>query len=385
VELTSDLFRRRARGAAADPCDDAAQKQRGPVPVEAVPFIEVVDTRWRYKPKRKRAVETADEAQAREKYREIRARFLEEHGAFCESYWGSRLRWGVMLTARRPNRLLSWLGWSRETYQIHRVSDDATKAVPSVGHALYAMDNLAWRVRAVLRGPSLSAAMHWLAALMANVLREVDDKVDKQGKLTRAQEKQLLATHEEEFRRIEDYYRHAAIRCAHIAYVRGMVMGALVSAAFALGAVFFVKHAVPWLWGMTVPGEDVAGFLGCFAAGGLGAVVSVLARMSSSSSAFTIEYEVPKSSLRCLGMFRPFIGGVFGVAFFFAIKSQLMDVAGSKPGFFAVAFFAFLAGFSERWAKDILWSGAPAPGSGGQSQPVAAKSPTGASAVSPQS
>jgi hypothetical protein len=384
VEVAADLFRRRPRGAHAERSEAGAGKERTGAPVKSIPFVEVVDTRRRYKPNGKKAAETDEQEKAREKYREIRNDFLQEQGEFCESYWGSRLAWGVMLTARRPSRLLSWLGWSRDTYRIHRVSDEATKAVPMVGHALYAMDNLALRVGDVLRGPSQSAAMHWLASLMAHLLREVDDKVDKDGKLSSKQAKQLLATHDEEFRRVEDYYRHAAIRCAHIAYFHGMVIGAIVSAALAFAAVLFVKLAVPPLWHMQVPGSEVAAFLGCFAAGGLGAVVSVLSRMSSSAGAFTIEYEAPKSSLRSLGKFRPFIGGVFGVAFFFAIKSGLMDVTGSDRGFFAVGFLAFLAGFSERWAKDILWSGVQAPGNADQRQPVATKPPTSASALSPQ-
>src|SRR5690606_41780711 len=61
-----------------------------------------------------------------------------------------------------------------------------------------------------------------------------------------------------------------------------------------------------------------------------------------------------KDTLRTLGALRPFVGGVFGVATFFALKSGVvaLDVGDSKSSYFYIL-FGFVAGFSERLAQDI--------------------------------
>jgi hypothetical protein len=97
-------------------------------------------------------------------------------------------------------------------------------------------------------------------------------------------------------------------------------------------------------------------FFICYVSGGLGAIISVLTRMSSGN--FHLDYEVGRPTIRRLGSFRPFIGAVFGIAVYFLIRSGLFSrihpPTDQLKAFFFFAIFAFLAGFNERWTKVLL-------------------------------
>jgi hypothetical protein len=92
----------------------------------------------------------------------------------------------------------------------------------------------------------------------------------------------------------------------------------------------------------------------CFAAGGLGALISVMSRMTSDR--VRVDWEFGKDTLRTLGALRPFVGGVFGLMTFFALKSGVvaLDIVNSSKSVDFYILFAFAAGFSERLAQDML-------------------------------
>ena len=61
-------------------------------------------------------------------------------------------------------------------------------------------------------------------------------------------------------------------------------------------------------------------FFACYTSGAVGAIVSVMSRMSGDR--FTVDYEVGRHALRWLGSFRPLIGAVFGVALYFVAQER---------------------------------------------------------------
>jgi hypothetical protein len=70
---------------------------------------------------------------------------------------------------------------------------------------------------------------------------------------------------------------------------------------------------------------------------------------------FNLEFEVGRKSMRRLGGLRPWIGAMFALAVYLALKSSLVSfAAGSKHDVYFFATVAFLAGFSERRAKVLL-------------------------------
>jgi hypothetical protein len=134
-----------------------------------------------------------------------------------------------------------------------------------------------------------------------------------------------------------------------MAYFMGMLVGIVFFTGLGIGLGILLSH-------VEIIGFDVESFLTVFIGGATGAIVSVLSRMSTGDS--WLEYETARSYLRLLGMFRPLIGAIYGVALYFGIQSGVLQFikppTNSNAVFFFFAFIAFLAGFSERWASDVL-------------------------------
>src|SRR6266487_3137351 len=104
-----------------------------------------------------------------------------------------------------------------------------------------------------------------------------------------------------------------------------------------------------------IAGLAIEPFIFTLIAGGIGAIVSVMSRMSFGG--LVLEYEAGSLLLRLLGGFRPLIGGIFGTAIYVLIQSDLLPIAGPTDPSKQLYFFsgvAFIAGFSERWAQDML-------------------------------
>ena len=92
----------------------------------------------------------------------------------------------------------------------------------------------------------------------------------------------------------------------------------------------------------------------CFSVGAVGALMSVLSRLSSGK--VSVDWEFGKDTLRTLGSLRPFVGAVFGVMTYLALKSGVIgiDLANKAGSSYYFVVFSFAAGFSERLAQDML-------------------------------
>jgi hypothetical protein len=89
-------------------------------------------------------------------------------------------------------------------------------------------------------------------------------------------------------------------------------------------------------------------------AGALGAFLSVLQRMASSDdSKFSYDFEVGRANVRWLGIYRPFVGGIFGAATFLLIESGILqaEAPGTDKDFAYFGILAFFSGFFERFTK----------------------------------
>jgi len=109
-----------------------------------------------------------------------------------------------------------------------------------------------------------------------------------------------------------------------------------------------------WIFGaFDAHSRDIQTFFACYAAGALGAIVSVMSRMASARSEWVVDYEVGRPALRFLGSVRPFVGAVFGLALYFTVKAGILQIEPNKLGtpFYWYTSLSFLAGFSERFTK----------------------------------
>lgn len=276
------------------------------------------------------------EGPAEDRYRRFVQRFEEEHGRIVDAYWCSNQASAVALTVKRRPLMLP------DVVRLHWATDWATKEKPKLMTLLYRCESLAVRVHEVLRDTSQRLAMQSLFTVISFLLGF--------GETERSHNDRAVAEIDrntrQELKRVELYYHKAAARSGQIVYVGGMLLGMLpVALLIVLALVLRVadSHNLAARQGML-----------CFAAGAVGALMSVMARMNSGR--VRVDWEFGKDTLRTLGSLRPFVGGIFGLMTFFALKSGVvaLDIADAKRSTYFYILFAFVAGFSERFAQDML-------------------------------
>ena len=151
-----------------------------------------------------------------------------------------------------------------------------------------------------------------------------------------------------------DFYK-VLQRNALVRYFYGMLTGVMMLSGIGIALSVFNAEA----FGL----EDEV-FAAVVAAGSIGAFISVLTRVSSgrfSLSRGTLALQQAKRKammLWVLGAFRPLIGAVFAAAFVVFQDSGLIPVqpTGGVNSATYYAGVAFIAGFSERWAQDMVVS-----------------------------
>jgi len=276
---------------------------------------------------------------AEERYREFEAAFQHQHGRIVSAYWCSSQPSAVALTEAQGKK------GAPAAIAFHRVSDWATKDEPEIADALHECDELAVRAAQVLRGKTLHICMQLVMASAGHLLSLVDWPAEHEGK---GKKELALKLVRRKLEKARAYYHQAANGQAQLYYFAGMMLSGFVLAfgSFAIGANID-------LWGI-----DNREFFGCLTAGTIGALVSVMARIGSGQ--FRLDYDVGRRYPIFLGALRPVIGGIFGLALYFAVTSSLLDLfklpTDANQRFYFLLVIAFLAGFSERWARDTLLS-----------------------------
>jgi hypothetical protein len=70
---------------------------------------------------------------------------------------------------------------------------------------------------------------------------------------------------------------------------------------------------------------------------------------------FNVDFELGRPLIRRLGLYRPFLGAIFGVALYFVLASGVAKVVVSDDEqLYYYGLAAFLAGFSERFATVMI-------------------------------
>jgi hypothetical protein len=272
--------------------------------------------------------------------------FERKHGEISGAYWCQKAPSAVALTVREK-----WaLGRHHDAeIRLYRVSDWVTDNVPRIADLLYQCDTLAIKVSTVLEGTPKRVAMQWILAVQSHLLgfieRSKGDKPDDQ------ELKELVEREEAELIQIEAYYHRTGEKMARQFYVIGMLMG--IGWLAALGGLLLWAFGVDLDWRIDT---DTRTFFACYAAGALGAVVSVLSRMSQKKTekGFVVDHEIGKRGLHILGIYRPLIGAITGLAVYFLARTTLLQIDQNAKTFHFFVVVAFLAGFSERWAQVLL-------------------------------
>lgn len=269
---------------------------------------------------------------AEKRYREFEERFEEQHGKIVSSYWCTSQASAIALTIRRRPFLLA------DVVRLHWATDWTTQDKPKLMALLYEVEALSVRVQEVLRDTSRRLAIQSLFNVLSFLLgfSETERSSDERAV---ADVNRMVHQH---LKRIETYYRGAAARSGQIVYVAGMLLGMVPMLLLALIAWITVARA-----------DDAVGIgIFCFCAGAVGALMSVMSRLSSGT--VRVDWEFGKDTLRTLGALRPFVGAVFGLMTYLALKSGIVAIQVGDGSTYYYIVFAFAAGFSERLAQDML-------------------------------
>jgi sulfite exporter TauE/SafE len=272
---------------------------------------------------------------AEDRYREFEARFEEQHGTIVSSYWCTNEASAIALTIKRRPLLLA------DVVRLHWATDWSTKDKPKLMALLYETEALSVRVQEVLRDTSRRLAIQSLFNVLSFLLGFAEtDRANNDRAVAEVQR----MTHQH-LKRIETYYRNAAARSGQIVYVGGMLLGMVPMLLLAL---------IAWITIAQDANSAVAIGIFCFCAGAVGALMSVMSRLSSGT--VRVDWEFGKDTLRTLGSLRPFVGAIFGLMTYLALRSGIvaLDITNGKNHPYYYIVFAFAAGFSERLAQDML-------------------------------
>lgn len=165
------------------------------------------------------------------------------------------------------------------------------------------------------------------------------------------------ATLRKEIKSIEEFYERSVDKALEGRYSSGLFAGFALVAALTTIMAIFVPGALQRIFDVSVRGPSFQALLITMLAGSLGAVLSVMIRMSRQR--LTLRSDVDPSRLFILGMFRPAVGSLFGIAIYVLILAGLLPLSREPQTELALAAaLGFLAGFSERWAQDVVTSAA---------------------------
>jgi hypothetical protein len=347
-----------AARAHSGPAEEAGTGEHAAELVGGPSFSDLVRAHFRREQERQADGSTSPTAD--EEYRSRLAEFERQEGKLASVYWSTRNASAVALTIRTAGTRRHAFAETEVEVRLHRVTDWVTKNAEPIAELLHECDMLAIRAGELLRGTSERITLQWIYSVQEHVLGFIE-RTDRRDI---AKERELVASQRRELSRIEKYYLRAGAKTGRIVYVSGMLTGtaflvtvcALASVGLALG-----NH---------YGGRNAQLLVLCTGAGAIGALVSVLARMGTGGGQFTVDFEVGRPLLRRLGLYKPFVGGIFGVALYFLLASGLLTTqpprASGSLYFYGIT--AFFAGFSERFtsvtfgqAEQLITGASPPP------------------------
>jgi len=292
-------------------------------------------------------------------YRARLAEFERQEGELSSVYWSTRNASAVALTVKTVGMRRHAFAETEVEVRLHRVTDWVTKNAEPIAELLHECDLLAIRAGEILRGTSERIALQWIYSVQEHMLGFIE-RTDRRDT---AKERELVASQRRELSRIEQYYLGAGAKTGRIVYVSGMLAGA----AFLITACALISVGLALA---DYGGRNAQLLVLCAGAGAVGALVSVLARMGTGGGQFTVDFEVGRPLLRRLGLYKPFVGAIFGVALYFLLASGLLPTqAPSASGrLYYYGIIAFFAGFSERFtsvtfgqAEQLITGASPSP------------------------
>ena len=294
------------------------------------------------------AVDAEAAATVERRFRSLLESFEASTGEIVDAYWCREAPSAVALTRREQFRRGRLLRRRKLEYRLHRVSDWVTGGTHEIADLLHDCDILAIKAASGLEGVPRAVVMQWLLLVESHLLGFIERH--RHAPPAAGAAARFAASERAELRRIEEYTFRSGEKRARMRYVEGMLgLGVIVLAALSVATAGVLALFGP----LELESTGTRQFYASAAAGGIGAVISVLMRMSGRGS-FVIDHELSRWEVTLVGAYRPLIGSVSGIVVYFLFQTPLIPIeqdALTLPLFVVVA---FLAGFSERWTRMVL-------------------------------
>jgi hypothetical protein len=291
----------------------------------------------------------ADRAVLRDNFNTLLRNFEAKHGFIERSYFARNCLAAAVLTCD-------------DEIEVVLARDVPSSELIQVIRRAQALGYQAWH-RLELRDRSLCQRM--IFSVILEVLRRLDLSREEGKRDAELNDKELECLNRN-LEEAEEFMLRCATRRAQTEYLRGMLDPGSV-----LLLLLIVIAGTTWLVNGSYTGVFGQAVLAAIA-GGVGATVSVMWRMTSGTFSInlpTLEYDSARPQLRVMGALRPAIGTIFALAVFVFALSPILPLNDSSRGdTFLLVALGFLAGFSERFAQDMfVRSGQGLAGPGGDS------------------
>jgi hypothetical protein len=240
-------------------------------------------------------------------------------------------------------------GKGRVQYRHDIIHSAGQTGLAEIDRLLVAENRLSRQAKEFVAGEELHTSLEMLMDACVALIGLMDSLEYRGSRNYASPSAEAIALIDQLLADAEAYAKRAAQRQAQAKYFRGMLTGG--------AAIYALALATLTILGLTPAHEDRAYSLAawCAIAGCTGAIVSVLTRFTRGT--LVLDYTM-KSMVFRVGVFRPIIGAVFALAVYALVASGLISMIDvPQDPVTAVYFFiavAFVAGFSERFAQDVL-------------------------------
>jgi len=275
--------------------------------------------------------------------------FERAHGQIRNAHWCTREASAVAVTEQRPYGRLGRLLHLHPIVRFHSATQWVTRDLPEAAGLLYRCDAMAAKFTELLRHGSQHIAMDWTLAIAGRLLGFADNPTPRPA----AEAEAVVESARAELDEVEEYYQRAGDATGRLVYFWGMMIGVAALGLIGLAGGLLLRS----IGELDFHDAATQNLFASYSLGAVGAVVSVLSRMTSGRKGrFFVDFEVGRPPIRRVGSFRPLLGAVFAVILYFALRGDLVQL-GAESGDEPLEYYAvlsFFAGFSERWVRGVL-------------------------------
>lgn len=286
--------------------------------------------------------DAAEREAHRRYYGQLVNAFIRRHGRLVHVLWADNFMGGLALAERKTTLL--------RRHKLELAAVGSSRALTALRQLGFRLDRLIIEARRTLLGDPQKMAIERIYSVYADVFTEMDARANRKATCRKpdAETRARMAALEGQVRDVEVYVHQAAERQAKGQYLAGMFLGVATLIALAV----FAARAFQ---GFSIPRDlTFPALLGSLAAGAIGAMLSVMLRMTSGG--LQVAWDESRYATLLLGGFRAIIGALSGGVVYLFISTGLVlaNLAHQTDAFYWAV--GVLAGFSERWAPGILTS-----------------------------